>query len=129
MAEIPMSQPDYGGPSERPLGVTIIAILQLIGSLVLIFGGYTALIVALGLGIFGFIAVILGGVLLFFGLIGFIIFWGLWTLKGWAWMLAFILNLLSVIFALLSFDVISLIFPLIIVIYLNQGEVKAAFGR
>ena len=129
MAEIPMSQPDYGGPSERPLGVTIIAILQLIGSLVLIFFGYTALIVALGLGIFGFIAVILGGVLLFFGIIGFIIFWGLWTLKGWAWMLAFILNLLSVIFALLSFDIISLIIPLIIVIYLNQGEVKAAFGR
>jgi hypothetical protein len=129
MAEIPMSQPDYGGPSERPLGVTIIAILQLIGSLVLIFGGYAALIVALGLGIFGFIAVILGGILLFFGLIGFIIFWGLWTLKSWAWMLAFILNLLSVIFALLSFDIISLIFPLIIVIYLNQGEVKAAFGR
>ncbi|OLS29513.1 MAG: hypothetical protein ThorAB25_16070 [Candidatus Thorarchaeota archaeon AB_25] len=129
MAEIPMSQPDYGGPSERPLGVTIIAILQLIGSLVLIFGGYTALLVALGLGIFGFIAVILGGVLLFFGIIGFIIFWGLWTLKGWAWMLAFILNLLSVIFALLSFDIISLIIPLIIVIYLNQGEVKAAFGR
>ena len=129
MAEIPMSQPDYGGPSERPLGVTIIAILQLIGSLVLIFGGYTALLVALGLGIFGFIDVILGGVLLFFGIIGFIIFWGLWTLKGWAWMLAFILNLLSVIFALLSFDIISLIIPLIIVIYLNQGEVKAAFGR
>lgn len=129
MAEIPMSQPDFGGPSERPLGVTIIAVLQLIGSLVLIFMGYTALIVALGLGIFGFIAVILGGVLLFFGLIGFIIFWGLWTLKGWAWMLAFIMNLLSVIFALLSFDIISLIFPLIIVIYLNQGEVKAAFGR
>lgn len=129
MAEIPMSQPSYGGPSERPLGVTIIAVLQMLSAIILIFGGYTAIVIGAGLGIFGAFAAILGGILLIFGLIGFIIGWGLWTLKGWAWMIAFILNLLSVIFAILSFDIISLIIPLIIVIYLNQGEVKAAFGR
>ena len=129
MAEIPVAQTGYSGSSERPLGVTIIAILQLISSVLLVFGGGTALLLGLALGIFGFLVAILGGVLLVFGLIGFIIGWGLYSLKSWAWMIAFILNLLSVIFALLSFDIISLIIPLIIVIYLNQGEVKAAFGR
>ncbi len=119
----------FSGPSERPLGVTIIAVLQFISAIVLIFGGYTAVVVGLALGIFGFLVTILGGILLFFGIIGFIIGWGLWSLKSWAWMVAFILNLLSVIFALLSFDIISLIIPLIIVIYLNQGEIKSAFGR
>ena len=129
MAEIPVSTPDFGGPAERPLGVTIIALLQMIGAVLLIFGGYGALILGTAIGPFGFLAAILGGFLLIFGIIGFIVGWGLWTLKSWAWMIAFILNLLSVIFALLSFDIISLIIPLIIVIYLNQGEVKAAFGR
>lgn len=124
-----MSQPGYSGPSERPLGVTIISVLQMLSAIVLIFGGYTALVLGAALGLFGFLVSILGGALLIFGILGFIIGWGLFTLKSWAWMIAFILNLLSVIFALLSFDIISLIFPLIIVIYLNQGEVKAAFGR
>lgn len=88
-----------------------------------------ALMFGAAIGPFGFLASILGGVLLIFGILGFIIGWGLFTLKSWAWMIAFILNLLSVIFALLSFDIVSLIIPLIIVIYLNQGEIKAAFGR
>ncbi|MGD9396944.1 MAG: hypothetical protein PVJ05_10990 [Candidatus Thorarchaeota archaeon] len=129
MAEIPMSAPSYGGPSERPMGVTIIAALQMIGAVLLIFTGYLSLMAGVAAGPFGFLFAILGGFLLIFGIIGFIVGWGLWTLKGWAWMIAFILNLLSVIFALLSFDIISLIIPLIIVIYLNQGDVKAAFGR
>jgi hypothetical protein len=129
MAEIPMSQPSYSGPSERPLGVTIIAALQLISSIILIFGGYTALLAGAVIPWLGALAALIGGALIIFGIIGFIIGWGLWTLKSWAWMIAFILNLLSVIFALLSFDIISLIFPLIIVIYLNQRDVKAAFGR
>ena len=129
MAEIPISQPGFSGPSERPLGVTIISILQIIGALLLVFGGSTAVLLGLALGIFGMLVTVLGGILLIFGILGIIIAWGLWSLKSWVWMVAFILNLLSVIFALLSFDLISLIFPLIIVIYLNQGEVKAAFGR
>ncbi|MHA1965434.1 MAG: hypothetical protein ACXACG_10340 [Candidatus Thorarchaeota archaeon] len=129
MAEIPVAQTGYSGPSERPLGVTIIAALQLIGAVVLIFGGYTALLAGAVIPWLGALAALIGGVMIIFGIFGFIIGWGLWTLKSWAWMVAFILNLLSVIFALLSFDLISLIIPLIIVIYLNQGEVKAAFGR
>jgi len=129
MAEIPIAQPGYSAPSERPLGVTIISILQMISSIILIFGGYTALFAGAVIPLFGAFFALIGGALIIFGLIGFIIGWGLWTLKSWAWMIAFILNLLSLIFAILNFDIISLIFPLIIVIYLNQGEVKAAFGR
>lgn len=128
MAEIPMSQPDYRGPGERPLGVTIIALLQIISSIVMLFGGYILVFIGAGLGFFG-LGLIFGGIFLIVGLIGFIIGYGLWTLKGWAWMIAFILNLINVIIALIGFDIISLIIPLIIVIYLNQGEVKAAFGR
>ncbi len=128
MAEIPMSQPSYSGPSERPLGVTIIAGLQLLSSIVMIFSGYLLVFVGAGLGFFG-LGLLFGGIFLIIGLIGFIIGWGLWTLKSWAWMIAFILNLINVIIAVIGFDIVSLIIPLIIVIYLNQGEVKAAFGR
>ncbi|MFW9833236.1 MAG: hypothetical protein ACFFEK_04520 [Candidatus Thorarchaeota archaeon] len=129
MAEIPMSTPAYGGPKERPLGVTIIAVLQMLSAIILLVSGGLSMVAALALGPFGFLFVFLGAIFLIIGIIGFIIGYGLWTLKGWAWMVAFILNLLSVILAIISFDIISLIIPLIIVIYLNQGEVKAAFGR
>lgn len=128
MTEIPLAEPDYGRPSERPMGVTIIAILQFISAIILIFAGYVLAFVGAAVGFFG-LGLIFGGVFLIIGLIGFIVGWGLWTLKGWAWMIAFLLNLLSVIIALVTFDIVSLIIPLIIVLYLNQGEVKAAFGR
>jgi hypothetical protein len=128
MAEIPMSQPGYSASSERPLGVTIIAVLQLLSSIVMLFGGYLLVFVGAGLGFFG-LGLLFGGIFLIVGLIGFIIGWGLWTLKSWAWMIAFVLNLINVLIALIGMDIISLIIPLIIVIYLNQGEVKAAFGR
>ena len=128
MTEIPLAEPDFGRPSERPLGVTIIAILQFIAAIWFIFVGYTLFLVGAAFGLPG-LGAIFGGVFLIIGIFGFIIGWGLWTLKGWAWMFAFIVNLLSVIIALISFDIASLIIPLIIVFYLNQGEVKAAFGR
>ncbi|MHA2356466.1 MAG: hypothetical protein ACXADC_14915 [Candidatus Thorarchaeota archaeon] len=128
MAEIPVSQPDFGGTNERPMGVTIIALLQIISSVIMLGGGYLLVFVGAGLGFFG-LGLLFRGVFLIVGAIGFIIGWGLWTLKSWAWMIAFILNLVVVIIALIGFDIISLIIPLIIVIYLNQGEVKAAFER
>ena len=59
MAEIPMSTPDYGGPSgERPLGVTIIAILQLISAIILLVGGAGSLMIGLATLPFGFILLV-----------------------------------------------------------------------
>jgi len=123
MAEIPTPTTGYSAPSgDRPLGVTILAILQLLGGVISIFGGLA--IVMIFPVIF---TLILGAILLIVGLVGLIVGWGLYTMKSWAWMLAMILNIINIIIAVIGFDLISLIIPVIIVIYLNQPDIKSRF--
>jgi uncharacterized membrane protein (DUF2068 family) len=128
MAEIPTPTAGYSAPSgERPMGVTILAILQIVGGVLGLVLGIMALMVASLLGIFGFLLVIVAGVATLFAVLGLIVGWGLWSLKSWAWMFALIINIINLVLALISFDLVSMIIPLIIVIYLQQGEIKRTF--
>ncbi len=123
MAEIPTPTSGYSASSgDRPLGVTILAILQLLGGVISIFGGLA--IVMIFPVIF---TLILGAILLIVGLVGLIVGWGLYTMKSWAWMLAMILNIINIILAIINFDIVSLIIPVIIVLYLNQADIKSRF--
>ncbi len=123
MAEIPTPTTGYSSPSgDRPLGVTILAILQLLGGVISIFGGLA--IVMIFPVIF---TLIIGAILLIVGLLGLIVGWGLYTMKSWAWMLAMILNIINIIIAIINFDIVSLIIPVIIVVYLNQADIKSRF--
>ena len=109
--------------TKRPLGVTILAILQLLGGILGIFAGIA--IVAVFPVIF---TLIIGAVLLIVGLLGLIVGWGLYTMKSWAWMLAMILNIINIILAIYpTLNIVSMIIPLIIVIYLNQKDIKSRF--
>jgi hypothetical protein len=127
MAEIPTPTSGYSAPSgDRPLGVTILALLQIIGGLFALLGGAVFLIVP-------FIGWIIGGVIIIIALFDLIIGWGLWSMKSWAWMAAIILNLISLILSLAtgytsgSFDWISIIIDLIIILYLQQADIKRRF--
>jgi hypothetical protein len=128
MAEIPTPTSGYSAPSGgRPLGVTIIAILNILGGLFQIFAAYIAMMAAMLLGPLGFLFVIIGGVLLLLGLVSIIIGWGLWSLKSWAWMVALIVNIINLILNIFSAGWISAIINLIIILYLFQGDVKSRF--
>ena len=127
MAEIPTPTTGYSAPSgDRPLGVTILAILQLLGGILGIFSGFGIVMLAMLTPSLIFFLII-GAVLLITGLLGLIVGWGLYTMKSWAWMLAMILNIINIIIAVISFDIISLIIPVIIVLYLNQADIKSRF--
>jgi uncharacterized membrane protein (DUF2068 family) len=111
----------------RPLGVTIIAILQLLGALLEIMAAVLVIGVTLLLAPF---LMILGLIPLFLGIIGLIVFWGLWTLKGWAWIFALLVNILNILFAIYpTISILSLIFPVIVVIYLLIPSTRAAFKK
>jgi hypothetical protein len=128
IAEIPTPTAGYAAPSgDRPMGVTIIAILQFIGGFFGLAIAALAIMAAALVPIFGFLFLILGVFALLVALFGIIVGWGLWTLKSWAWMVALILNIINILLALFPFQPLSLIIPLIIVIYLQQGEVKSTF--
>lgn len=126
----------------RPFGVTILAILEFIQALVLVFGGLA--FIALGAiggsvggpaGMFGALCAIIGVVLLIVGLIVFVIGWGLWTLRPWARKIALVFAIIGLLAALgdmtnadrVSNGVVSLLINLVILFYLTRPEIKAAF--
>ncbi len=115
--------------SGKPTGVIIIALLQLISSLVAIGLGVLVLAVTLALPL---LFMILALIPLIIGFIGLILFWGLWTLKGWAWFWTLFFNFIAVLLGLFSFSMeltflLSFGLNLIIVIYLLLPSTRAAF--
>ena len=121
--------------SGKPTGVLILAILQLIGALLNLWAGGLLIMVALALGPFAILAAFPALILFIVGLIGLILFYGLYTLKGWAWLWALIFNLLAVLGGLLRIgalmtDYIGLagfIVNLIVFIYLILPSTRAHF--
>ncbi|MFX1579283.1 MAG: hypothetical protein ACFFBJ_06510 [Promethearchaeota archaeon] len=116
--------------SAKPTGVMILAILQLISAISwLAVGGLALIAGAMLLPIFG---MLLAFFPLIIGIIGLILFYGLWTLKGWAWLWTLIINLLGLILGLLGnltdiMNLISLAISALIVIYLLIPSTRAAF--
>lgn len=117
--------------TKRPVGVTIIAILAIIGGILLLFGGiaFVALAPILSqintidddsnssfslningtdvtvpkntLFLFGGFLGIIGGALIVIGIAGFVVAWGLLTGKGWAWIVTIIVAIISIILNLI----------------------------
>ena len=135
----------------RPMGVTIIAILAIIG-------GIFAIIAGLGLtiggsilggalaasgeasgGLFGGMLAIFGVGTLGLGIAELVTGWGLWGLKPWAWMVAVIVFIVNIALTLLTAlgggnlislsTIIGIAIPAIILYYLMTPAVKSAFGR
>ena len=135
----------------RPLGVTIIAMLELVGSVFFfgngglllveassfevetlgsrpILGSFVAgLFTAIGIIIFSMVGVIL----IVIGLVAFLIAYGLWTGRGWAWTLCLIFSIFGLIIGVLSLPsgIISLTINLLVLYYLTRRRVKAFFGK
>lgn len=118
-----MSAPGYYPPPapSRPIGVAILAILViligvlfLVGAIAVLFlSGFVALA---GLLPFGMLGGLLGIVLLIVALIWIAVGLGLWHLRSWAWWLAIIVMILSILGGLTAPG--SIVIPLIILIYL-----------
>ncbi len=118
----------------RPTGVTILAVLEAISALILLVTGAGIAFLGGSTGIFGFIFVIVGGIMLLIGLFELVIAYGLWAGKGWARVIAMILAILSLLFGLIGTiggsitSLLVLVFSLVILLYLNQSQVKAYFA-
>jgi MFS family permease len=125
--------------TERPFGVTILAILAIIEALVAF--GAAALVGTMFAwmesmipgGFFAGMGLIIAGVVAIFGIIYLIIGWGLWTGQGWAWtvMLIFaILGLIGSIIGLIAIvGIVPLIINILILYYLTRPHVKAFFRK
>lgn len=107
----------------RPLGVTIIAILTAIGGLIFLSTGLGLLIIG-----FGFILLVLGIAYL-------VMAYGLWNGRRWAWTITLILSGIGIIVAIATIvagnvsAVINVIIHAVVIYYLYRPNVKAFFGR
>jgi hypothetical protein len=127
---------------QRPTGVTIIAVLSAIGgvfgllaSLALLgFGGA----IAGATGLSGGMLLVAGLIVLAYSILSLVLAYGFWTLQSWAWPLGVGVEVLGIVQAVLQFmndtrQIVSLVISLaiagVILWYLFQPHVKAAFGR
>ncbi len=139
--------------ASRPTGVTIIAILNIISGIIMLIGG--AALVAVGTiipeameqgmmgpemsgmtaGMAGALGVGMGGTIIALAVFSFIVAFGLWTGKSWAWTLTVVLSVISIALNAISLaganfgGVISIIISAVILYYLYRPHVKAYFGK
>jgi hypothetical protein len=127
----------------RLVGVTILAILQTLLGILTLLGGIAMASVGFVLPEiiphvrwFAFRSLIFGLGLVVFAFIDFILAYGLWNGKGWAWNGSLVFALIGIVFSVFSLfvnprigELVSLIIDLVIVYYLMQPRVHAYFGR
>ena len=106
----------------RPIGVTILAVLTILGGVLLLLLGivvvaFSSLLVGVGLPLgFGLTGSVLGAIILIFGIIWIAVGSGLLNLRPWAWWLAIIVMVLSIVGSIGS--PISALIPGLILVYL-----------
>ena len=138
------------GPVKRPTGVTIIAILNIIGGIIMLIGGIAAaaagaILPSLSISqsdLSGVPPILLGGgaiaigiILIIIGILSFVVAHGLLKGRGWAWTLTLILSVISIVLNAISIvtgnfgGIISIIISSVIIYYLYRPHVKAFFGK
>jgi hypothetical protein len=136
-----MSEP--APATARPTGITILAVLSAIGGILGILGGI-ALIGLGGIGaattgeaaFFG-VGAVFGVLALALGIASLAFAYGAWTLQPWAWTLGIILQGANIIFAVVAIiggstiqsQIIGVAIAGVILYYLMQPNIKAAFGK
>jgi|GEM_PF-2004862 hypothetical protein len=104
--------------SERPLGILIIAGLQMIGGAILTLLSISFFTSLRDFSIF----------FLLLGIFSFIIGLGLLEGKRWAWIIYVIVVALNILVSLSTFNLVSLIYAGLIMWYMFQPHVKRYFG-
>lgn len=130
---------------QRPTGVTVLAVLEILGGLLFFGLGATLLVVAGFIGIAGLwpvrgmfpafigglIASFVGGIMVIVGILNFVIAYGYLNGRGWAWTLGLVFAVLGIIIGLISLPggVIRILLDGLILYYLTRPRVKRFFGK
>ena len=113
----------------RPLGVTIISVLAVIGGIGSLVSGLAIITLIPILGI------IFGGILVIIALAYFVVAYGLWKGLNWAWSITLIVSVIGIVVGLGSIVVgntgaiFHIIVNAIVIYYLYRPNVKAYFGK
>ena len=119
--------------SARPLGVTILGILWILGGLLMLVGGFVggAILSVSGLGGIG---AAIGVVFFIIGIVDLLLGVGCFLAWSWVWIIGVIFSAISILIGLVSLftsgigAIVGIIIAAIILWYLFQPQVKAYFG-
>ncbi|MCH9658677.1 SHOCT domain-containing protein [archaeon] len=120
--------------SNRPTGITILAILEIIGGIVVALlvtasGLFTSAMMSMG-GLYAGLGGAITGILGTVAAIHFIIAFGLLSGKPWGRKIVIILSIISLIMGALSFSILTIIIDAIVLYYMWRPHVMAYFqGR
>jgi hypothetical protein len=127
---------------ERPTGITILAVLQsfaglgtlLLGILLVLVGGLLGTVdlpAEVPSFFTGAFAAAIGLVLIFIGIISFVVAYGFWNGRGWGWTIGIVVNVIGAITDLASLpsSILGLFLSGIILYYLTRPHVKRYFGK
>jgi hypothetical protein len=122
----------------RPTGVAILSVLAgIAGVLQMLAGIYILGFILFGPGLHGTNLSLAGWSSIILGFIWLSVSGALWSLRPWAWMFGMIVAVFGVIEGIwimiagdntVASGVGSMIFPLIVLFYLNREPIKTAFG-
>ena len=118
------------GNYNRPILLSIFAVLQILGGIIavavgaFILGGAISVPVALPAGL---TMVVAGVISLVAGLIMMLVGVALFSGKKWGWWFAVIMTALALIFGLISLNIVSVIIEAIVLLYLNMKNTKGWF--
>jgi hypothetical protein len=148
----PMTPPPAPVAVGRPMGATVISVIEailaaflLLGALALIgLGGVAGGLVgssgdpnAVGVGaILAGAGFVFGIIFLVIGLLYVAIAYGVWKGRPWSWMLGVVVSVIGLVFAVLGLtggitvsNIISLALPIVVLYYFMQPDVKRWLGR
>jgi hypothetical protein len=119
--------------SERPLGVTILGILWILGGLLMLVGGFVggAILSVAGLGSIG---AAMGVIFFIIGIVDLLLGVGCFLAWSWVWIVGVIFSAISILVGLVSLftsglsALLGIVIAAIILWYLFQPQVKAYFG-
>ena len=127
----------------RPFGVTLLAVLQVVLGILELLGAFVVAFVSFVIPeIFPHVRFFAprsmgsGLVLAAFAFIEFVLAYGLWKGKGWAWIGSLIFAVIGLVFSAFTLfmrarvgEIIALVLNLVIMYYLMQPRVQSYFGK
>lgn len=124
----------YLTKTEKPFGVTLLSAFHVMIGVLLALQGLGLL--ARYARLLGLRSGVVGGGLVVFAFIAFVLAYGLWTGRRWSWTVAVGCAVLGILFAVLSLfvrprvgPIIELLLYVLVIYYLMQPRVQAYLGR
>jgi hypothetical protein len=130
--------------SQRPLGVAILAVLDVISGLLILTLGALFIILNWSItqgglsgpsGVLSTLLLVWAMVIVIIGFLYLAVASGLWNGSGWAWTLCIVFSIIGIIIGLffsfleLQSGIIIMLINIVALVYLNTGNVRAYFGK